>query len=456
MAWHLAIYSHSRKANKKGGRLLKPIEALYMEINTVSDVQAKKPCDHIFEHGHTDRKCYADDDLPRQNTLVDGYLKEIASFGLLTHADEIKIARQIEIAEKDTLRAILQSTITPDYIINLRDQIKSGQRAAGKILIHIHIRGKAVTSQGKVDLFLKTTRQLKKLHSAAKTVRAKLDTAALRPGEKRCLEEKLNRQDDQIFNLLSNWRFEPCVIDDIEKKMRERAARAESEDRALRHTMAQIKDRRARVNAHLAELIKANLRLVISIARRYTHRGLPLMDLIQEGNAGLIRAAFRYEYRRGTRFSTCAVWWIRQAILRAIYKQTRTIRLPIHIRDRYRKIQKTANSMKTGNNGSDNIEELVDRSGMSFDEVDQILAIAGEPFSLDAPLNNKSTRFLRDTVKDDIVPDPFESAVNRNLAKEMRKVLAVLTPREEKILRMRFGIGENKITPSMKSAGSLI
>jgi RNA polymerase primary sigma factor len=223
--------------------------------------------------------------------------------------------------------------------------------------------------------------------------------------------------------------------------MRERAACPVFEDSTLQHTLAQVKVSRAGVNAHLAELIKANLRLVISIARRFAHRGLPLMDLIQEGNTGLIRAAFRYEYRRGTRFSACAVWWIRQAILRAIYNQTRTICLPIHIRDRCRKIQKAAHNMRIGDNSSENIEELVDRLGMSFDEVDQIMAISCEPFSLDAPLNTKATRFLGDTVKDDTIQDPFDSAVKCSLAREMRKVLAVLTPREEKILRMRFGIG---------------
>jgi RNA polymerase primary sigma factor len=199
---------------------------------------------------------------------------------------------------------------------------------------------------------------------------------------------------------------------------------------------------RAKVNAHRSKLIKANLRLVASIARRYTQRGLSLIDLIQEGNIGLIKAANRFEYRRGTRFSTCATWWIRQAILRAIYNQARTIRLPIHIRDKYRQLQKTTHSIGAGNNGNGHIAKVADRIGMPCGEVDRILAIAGEPLSLDAPLNSEATRFLGDVIEDANLMDPLTFVANRNLAEETRKVLAVLTPREEKVLRMRFGIGE--------------
>jgi RNA polymerase primary sigma factor len=239
-----------------------------------------------------------------------------------------------------------------------------------------------------------------------------------------------------MFDLLKQWRLEPCVIDDIEKKIHEQQASSDS------LTSTRITLNRAKLDAHRSQLIKANLRLVVSIARRYTQRGLSLIDLIQEGNTGLIRAANRYDYRRGTRFSTCAVWWIRQAILRAIYNQARTIRLPIHIRERYRKIQKTANSMGFGYNANDKIEELADRSGMPFDEVDRILAIAGEPLSLDAPLNSQATSFLSDAVEASNLKDPFKHVVHRNLVEKTRKVLSVLTPREERILRMRFGIGE--------------
>ena len=448
MTWNLAICSHNSNRSKKGDQLLNPIEAMFMGIDAASAVEAKEPFGqnlNISEPGHKDCKRYSADDSPERDALsnsVSRYLKKINCFGLLKGEDEVEIAKKIEIGEQEILRAILQSKIALDYIINLSCQIKSGKQTAGKILMHILRRGEPVSSQAKIELFLKTTRRLKKLHAAAKAVREKLAAGGLQPGEKLCLEEKLNRQGDRIFNLLTNWRFEPCVIDDIEKEIRELEASSGSGDPTLGRILAQVEAGRARVNAHRSKLIKANLRLVASIARRYTQRGLSLIDLIQEGNIGLIKAANRFEYRRGTRFSTCATWWIRQAILRAIYNQARTIRLPIHIRDKYRQLQKTTHSIRAGNNGNGHIEKLADPIGMPGDEADRILAIAGEPLSLDAPLNAETTRFLGDVIEDGNLMDPLTFAASRNLAEQTRKVLAVLTPREEKVLRMRFGIGE--------------
>lgn len=372
------------------------------------------------------------------------YFQNIGRFTRLSPEDEIAIAKAIEQAELEVLQAILKSEIAADYLIDFGDRIAIGQMAPSKILINIHKRGDRVADKEKIDSFLKTTRQLGQLHADAKACRADLLAPGLKPDQRRSLQAILNRRIDQMFDLLKRWRFEPCVVDDILKEIREREVSSGPRDQMRRRTLTQIALSRARANSHRSQLIKANLRLVVSIARRFTQRGLSLIDLIQEGNIGLIRAVNRYEYRRGTRFSTCAAWWIRQAVLRAIYNQARTIRLPIHIRERYRKIQKTANSMRAGNNGNGNIEELADRTRMPFDEVDRILAISGEPLSLDAPLNSQATLFLGDAIEAGEVKDPFKFVVSRSLAEKTRKVLAVLTPREEKILRMRFGIGEKK------------
>ena len=419
-----------------------------MGIDAASAVEAREPFGqnlNIAEPGHKNRKRYSADDLSERDAVsnpVSRYLKKISCFGLLTGAEEVEIAKKIEIAELEILQAILQSTVALDYIINLSCQIKSGQQTAGKILMHILRRGGPVSLQNKVELFLKTTRQLKKLHTDVKTGREKLVAGRLPPDKKLCLEEKLNRQGNRIFNLLKNWRFEPCVIDDIEKAMREREASSGSGGQTLQRILTQLEVGRTKVNLHRSKFIKANLRLVASIARRYPQRGLSLIDLVQEGNIGLIKAANRYDYRRGTRFSTCATWWIRQAILRAIYNQARTIRLPIHIRDKYRQLQKATHSIGAGHTGNGHIEKVADRIGMPCGEADRILAIAGEPLSLDAPLNSEATRFLGDAIEDANLMDPLAFVVSRNLAAETRKVLAVLTPREEKVLRMRFGIGE--------------
>jgi RNA polymerase sigma factor (sigma-70 family) len=377
-------------------------------------------------------------------TPISSYFQKIGSVARLKPDAEIAIARKMESAENKILRALLQSPITIAHMIDLDRRMKTRRRAAGKILMHIHRRGQAVSLQDKIDLFQKTTRQLEKLDNALKSGRVKLAAGGVRAAEKLRLDAKLNRQGQQMFNLLKTWRFEPCVIADIEKEIREQQSSSGSRDPKLARILSQVQVSRTMADAARSELINANLRLVVSIAKRYTQRGLPFIDLIQEGNIGLIKAANRYEYRRGTRFSTCATWWIRQAILRAIYNQSRTIRLPIHIRDQYRKLKKTSERMRAKKNGTGESKEIHGISGISGEEAERILAIAAEPISLDAPSNSRETRYVGDMIEDRELLDPFESAVNLNLAVQTRKVLALLTPREEKVLRMRFGIGEKK------------
>ena len=387
------------------------------------------------------------DMLPAQeamNSPVTRYLREIGGFQILTAEKEGKIARQIDIEEIKILRNILQSNIALEYIIDLGYQIESGQQAGGRILMHIHRLGRVLSLQEKVESFLKASRLLSKRHLFARNSREMLSFGGLKPGEKRRLHAKLNRHNDEIFKLLKHWRFEPCLIDTIIRKIREQDTGSRSEHETRQRLLARVKIQRTRVNALRTELVKANLRLVVSLARRYAGRGMSLIDLIQEGNIGLIKAANRYDFRRGTRFSTCASWWIRQAILRTIYNHSRTIRLPIHIRERYRRLQKSANLIQIGNNGDAKVEELAGRTGIPFREADRILAIAGEPISLDAPLNAEASCTLGDAVENGYLANPFYSTVYRNMAEKTRKALAVLTPREEKVLRLRFGIGEKR------------
>jgi RNA polymerase primary sigma factor len=242
--------------------------------------------------------------------------------------------------------------------------------------------------------------------------------------------------------LLKTWRFEACVMDDIEKAIRKAETVSDSDHQGLRRVLAPIEISRAKTNALRSKLINANLRLVVRMAKRYSRCGMPFIDLIQEGNLGLLRAANLFEHRRGTRFSTCAAWWIRQAISRAVGNKSRTVRLPIHLGEKYRKLKKNLPGIRDAKNGNGNMEELVDRTGIAFDEIDRVLAVAGEPLSLDAPLNSERTCLLGDVIEDGSWMDPFNAAVNRSLAQQTRRLLAVLTPREEKVLRMRFGIGE--------------
>ena len=445
--------SRSIRRNGKGPISPKPLAGIFIKKNSARVVAEKRRFNHnqlIAEHDrHPDKLADADGIIcpsDRQSLAdpVGSYFQKITPYARLTPQDEIAIAKKIESSENEVLSALLRSPGAVRPILELGGRIKTGKPAAGKILMHIHRRGEPIASQDKIDSFLKTVRQLKKLHAAVKTCRAKLAAAGLKTDEKQRLEEKLQQQGNHMFSLLKAWRFEPCMIDEIEKEIRKRQSGSGSSDPLLQRSLAQIEISRARANGLRSELIKANLRLVVSIAKRYTRRGLSLIDLIQEGNIGLIRAVNRYEYRRGTRFSTCAVWWIRQAILRAIYNQSRTIRLPVHVREHYHKLKKTSERMQATKNRIGDIEEISGASGLSGDEVERILAIAGEPISLDAPSNSEENRCVGDMIEDVELPDPFESAVNFHLAVQTRKVLALLSAREEKVLRMRFGIGEKK------------
>ena len=452
----------------------------------------------LFEERRQDE---ADKDTSaRSSDPVRMYLRKMGSVSLLSRDGEIQIAKRIEEGELEVRRSVLvgplnirellelcgpkssiKDELAPDQIdterartlaklckrmgkldvefSKLKDQCNRASSPASKAnqkrmvrLDEIH----EVLFETNLELqisrrqAIQIAHEIKRLAENARLARRRIArcaaTAEMSYDELvktlKKIQRKRKQGDKAAIQTAEDFKELERIIDQAEAEQKQIAGVVSMEIDELLRVDHKVRRGEAMADGAKNELVEANLRLVVSIAKKYTNRGLQFLDLIQEGNIGLMKAVDKFEYRRGYKFSTYATWWIRQAITRAIADQARTIRIPVHMIETINKLVRTSRYLVQELGREPTPEEIADKMEMPVEKVRKILKIAKEPISLETPIGEDEDSHLGDFIEDKGVVSPSDAVISMNLSDQTRKVLATLTPREERVLRLRFGIGE--------------